>query len=144
MAKLSAHGVELFREDLLTKRYAYMSDGVVLVNRGDGWKKHGKVKTGMTPEAAINIIKDRAAEFDHTHPAWIAYRSAVHAVVPLESRWHLCEAVKTLQNDPDGLYAELTDDFSGRFHHVTVNDCIELCKLRAAANDEGRALKLSA
>lgn len=41
MAKPSAHGVELWREERLTSRKAYMADGKILINSGSGTENPG-------------------------------------------------------------------------------------------------------
>jgi hypothetical protein len=49
MTRLNEHRPELARTEYTDCRVAVMSDGSVLLNRGNGWKRWKRVKPGVDP-----------------------------------------------------------------------------------------------
>jgi hypothetical protein len=61
MAKLSAHGTEIFRglDMVRGALVAIMSDGVVLQKRvGEGWKVRSRLKSGVDPVYAASRFRE--------------------------------------------------------------------------------------
>lgn len=122
MAKLKSHGRELDRREYATFRVAVMSDGHIMKNSGSGWKLWKKVKPGIDP--AEYAVQTRAIY--NAHPlAFHLYIKALCNTVPLEQRWELHEMIRSMPEDPDGVWAHFDD----RRLHLDIDECIELCNL---------------
>lgn len=128
MAKLSAHGRELWRVELMNCREAWFEDGVVLRNHGNGWKVHGRVKKGLDVHAAVNQVREAFERGDERVPERAWFRRLLVEAVSLERRSFLYETIRLMPGDPDGVWATADDHHWG----LTVEDCNELCTAYAA------------
>ena len=137
MAKLSAHGAEIGRAVYLTSTKAYMSDGAVLKNYGDGWKLSGKLKPGVTPEHAVARAVAGIAEWEQARPAGRAYKKALHAIAGQSKRYRLHLAISLMPDDCDGVWSECCDGYCDNVH-ASVDEIAELCALYRAAQTEGK------
>ena len=131
MAKLSAHGTEIGRITLTAKVKAYMSDGAVLTNYGDGWKLTGKIKSGITPEQAYQNAVRRSAEFLAANPKIEAYRHALHAICRGAKRSKLHMAITMMPTDPDGVWSECCDGYCDNVE-ADIDEIAQLCALYLA------------
>lgn len=132
MAKVSAHGTEVGTIHFLTYAKRYMSDGVVLKNIGFGWKIHGKVKPGVTPEQAFNNAADRVRAYRAERPAYSAYRAALHSMAGLSKRWKLHQCVELMPDDADGVWSEACDGYGDNVH-ADIDEVSILCELYKAS-----------
>lgn len=125
MATLSKHGATLLVIERLSSKLAYMSDGNILINQGDGWKCWRKVKPGVDPVTHAREREERYKQFLVERPGYAEYRRVLHAIACNGKRSLVRMAVEMLGNDVDGLWSELNDhaDVS-----VTVDDCVELSR----------------
>ena len=133
MAVLSKHGVKLCELTQLTKKIAYMSDGKILANRGDGWKLWRRVKDGVNIEQHAAQAEQRYAQLLIDRPMFAAYREALHSAVSFSQRYLVNECLNMLANDPDGVWSEL-NDMAGIA--IDIDECVELCRLHDAAANE--------
>ena len=73
MAKLFVNGLELARLKTLRYEKAYFGNGKILVNRGNGWKLHARVKKGFSIfDLAKNAI-ERQKEWFLARPKFKAF-----------------------------------------------------------------------
>ena len=105
MAKLSAHGIEAGRIVYTTSTKAYMSDGKVLKNRGDGWKRFSTVKANWTPESALESSRAALARWEAANPAGLAYKRELHAIAPQGKRAKLHTIIQLMPDDADGVWS---------------------------------------
>ena len=131
MAKLSAHGNEVGRIVYTTCIKAYMSDGKVLKNRGDGWKRFSTVKAGFTPESALESSRAALARWDQANPAGLGKRAKLHM------------AVQLMPDDADGVWSEACDGYGDNIS-ADVDEVSALCALYLRALEETKANKLLA
>lgn len=144
MATLSKHGEQLAVVERLTSKVAYMSDGKILRNQGNGWKMYRRVRPGVDPVEHAKQAQANYAKLLEERPALAAYRKALHAVASNGSRWLVNETLNMLANDPDGVWSELNDHANIA---IGVDECSELCRLHEAASAETkrhRAISASA
>jgi hypothetical protein len=109
MAILNKHG-EAFILELTWHRKAYCTDGSVLSNYGDTWRKTGTLKPGVTAEQAYKhqlAIRDEI--LSKRHYLSELRRLIYAATKSWKKRMWLKTAVETLYDDPDGMWAELQD-----------------------------------
>ena len=142
MAKVSAHGHEVGTVHFLTYAKRYMSDGVVLKNIGFGWKIHGKVKPGVTPEQAFSKAADRVRAYRAERPAYSAYRAALHNLAGLSKRWKLHACVELMPDDADGVWSEACDGYGDNVH-ADIDEVSKLCELYKASLREQSEIKQS-
>jgi hypothetical protein len=142
MAKLSAHGIEVGRVVYTTSTKAYMSDGKVLKNWGDGWKRFSTVKAGFTPESALASAREALARWEAANPAGLAYKRELHALAPQGKRLKLHTAVQLMPEDADGVWSEACDGYGNNIS-ADVDEVSALCRLYLAACDETKANKLA-
>jgi hypothetical protein len=135
VAKLSAHGKELFREVGLTSSKAWMEDGTTLKNYGQGWKIFGKVKAGVSPQQAADNARERAATLSQRRPAFAAYKKLLHELVCVPDRFTVVAALEVMASDPDGVWSTLDDEHSTRGSY-SIDDVVELCNAYEAAFEE--------
>ena len=109
MAVLSKHGAEIGRIEKLTSIVAYMADGKILRNQGDGWKQYRKVKPGINPQDAFNRSLEAATQFKAERPCYVEYKKQLHALACNGKRCLVHMTVETLGNDHDGVWSELND-----------------------------------
>ena len=142
MAKLSAHGIEVGRVVYTTSTKAYMSDGKVLKNRGDGWKRFSTVKAGFTPESALTSAREALARWEAANPAGLAYKRELHALAPQGKRAKLHTAVQLMPADADGVWSEACDGYGDNIS-ADVDEVSALCRLYLRALDEAKANRLA-
>ena len=142
MAKVSAHGSIIGTIEYLTYSKRYMSDGVGLKNIGFGWKIHGKVKQGLTPEQAFENASQNARTFRDARPAYCAYRAALHDLAGVGKRWKLHQCVELMPHDPDGVWSEACDGYGDNIH-ADIDEVSDLCRLYRVSIEESKALKAS-
>ena len=135
MAKLSAHGEELFREVGLTSSKAWMEDGTTLKNYGSGWKIYGKVKAGVSPQQAADNARERAVTLSQRRPAFAAYKELLHELVNVPDRFRVVAALEVMASDPDGVWSALDDDYSTRDEY-SIDDVVQLCRVYESAFEE--------
>lgn len=140
MAKLKAHGHELGTVEMSTTAKRYMSDGAILKNLGFGWKIHGKVKAGVTPQEAFAKAIERQKAFMAERPAYAAYRKILHDMAPLSKRWKLRAAVELLGDDIDGIWSECCDGYGDNIS-ADVDEVRELVNAYNAALAEQERTK---
>ncbi|SRR6266705_3065054 len=135
MATKSKHGATLCEIERLCSKYAYMSDGTILINRGDGWKVKGRVKPGFDPADVARRAQERYAQLLAERPAFADYRQALHANVCNGQRYLVHEVLNMLANDPDGVWSELND-----MAHIAidVDECVTLCHLHEESTREAK------
>jgi len=134
MAKLSAHGTELYRLKVVKYEQSYRSDGYVLRNYGNGWKVRGTVKESTTPLQAANRARNRANEKRAALPAYRKFRNAA-CQYALKKRSFAMMAIEANPDDSDGVWSDLDDWYETR-SYFSFDDIEELCKLYNAAIDE--------
>lgn len=132
MAVLSKHGREIGRIEFSGHRKVFMADGSVLKDYGHGWKLTGKLKPGITPEAAFENAKANQARKHAESPALAEYVSFVRGLAPLSRRWRLIMALQMMPGDPDGVWSECCDGF-GDHVGCDLDDIVKLCRLYQAA-----------
>ena len=140
MAKLSAHGNKVGQIDYLTYSKAYMSDGKVLKNSGFGWKLCAKVKPGVDVAQAFANKQRKQAEYFAEHPAYAAYRAALHDLAGLCKRWKLHTAITMMPDDYDGVWSEACDGYGDNVS-ASVDEVAKVCILYAAAMSEQQSSK---
>src|SRR5574340_10382 len=128
MAKLSAHGIELDRREYPSGRVAVMSDGKILRNQGFGWKLWKRVKPGVDPKV---YAEDARKRYEARPAVFHEYMRELINAADLEHRYRLHTAVSLLPNDPDGVWSEVNDTYSG--YSIDLDDCLKLCRLYEAA-----------
>lgn len=131
MAKLSAHGTEVFRWDGITHRYSYRSDGHILRNGGDGWKLWKKLKDRKGMPAYVERLKEQHRKSATERPLLAHAVDLFHGMVPFKARFWVYEAICLLvgpsDSDPDGLWSTLDDHPCTRELGLSVEECVELC-----------------
>lgn len=139
MAVLRKHGGEVGRVTLVRYVKAYMADGVILRNYGDGWKLGGKVKPGVTPEEAYAA---QVRALGEAWPEWQTYRNAILQAAPnVQKRNMLHLAITMMPGDPDGVWSEVTDTIGGPYLQMDVGEIAELCRLFSAAETARKGAK---
>jgi len=141
MAKLSANGRTIVGSiDYIASTKRVMSDGVILENKGHGWKVAGKVKPGFTPEQAFTQGKAKHEATLAARPALAAYRAALHDACGLAKRWALHTAITLMPDDPDGVWSNCVDSYPKV--DADLDDIVRLCGLytRAKAEKEEAAV----
>ncbi len=137
MATLQAHGKEVGRIAYLLKTKAYMGDGVVLVNHGQGWKVSGKLKAGIAPLNAYRKARGAQSKALQEHPAFAAYREALFAAACLAKRHRLHTMIEIMYDDPDGVWSEACDGYGDNLC-LDQEEVIELCQRYKRARDENQ------
>lgn len=127
MAKISAHGAIIGTVYFTTSAKRYMSDGVILVNKGFGWKLGPKIKPGVTPQQAFENQKRVSEEYAAKNPALIAYRSKLHALAGMDKRWKLHASIELMPNDYDGVWSETCDGYGDNVH-ADIEEVADLCR----------------
>lgn len=126
MAKLSAHGKEVGRIQYVAHDVAVMSDGYVLKNFGSGWKIHGKLKAGITPE---NAYQSRLSKLQNQPDEYHIFKEKLFSLTrSLEKRAQIMVTLQLLGNDADGVWSELTDSYLGPRIDADIGEIVELCK----------------
>jgi len=116
-----------------------MADGHILRKSGSGgWKIYKKCKAGVDPRTAYENALKRYSEQAQTRPALVAYRTALHDIAGRSKAWKLHLAVQLMPDDPDGIWAEVHDDYTDAIP-CDVSEVVELCRLYKAAEREREA-----
>ena len=147
MATLNKHGVKLAEIERLTSKVAYMSDGKILRNQGDGWKLYRHVKPGVDIAEHAASQTQRYADHLSARPMLAAclrptdrqaYRKALHDCVCFSQPYMVSSVLEMLANDPDGVWSELNDML-----HIPIDldDCVELCRAYESAAEESKRFK---
>ena len=135
MAKLKAHGAELYRVELPATRIAYFSDGHILRDTGGGWKLWRRFKPGVNVAAAVTKKRELFENPPDTSFHRANYRRAIVAEWPsLEKRVQFSIAADMLHHDLDGIWSELSEFKCD----VDLDTLRELLRLRKLALDEAR------
>lgn len=138
MAKLSAHGQEIGRVKFMGYVKAYMSDGAILKNYGDGWKLTGKVKSTLTPQQAFENQIKLQEENDSLNPGRKQYRDMLFSLGGIGKAGKLHMAVSLMYDDPDGVWSEVCDGYGDNVH-ADIDEICELCDLyRTALESKGK------
>ena len=107
MATLSKQGIEMDRINGLKFSLSLRSNGVILRNRGEGWKIV-PLKTGVTTETYWSTIKEKELTISIE---FADYRSAVQSDFPsLVNRLKYLELVSMLGDDTDAICCTLQDE----------------------------------
>jgi hypothetical protein len=124
MAKLSAHGSKLFVANYAASKLAYMSDGTILRNQGDGWKTYKKVKPGV--DICLHATNRCAAytEFLDACPSWARFIKLMAGAAPHAKRHLLLVVIEMMPDDADGVWSHANDDLGLA---LTCDDCQDLC-----------------
>lgn len=131
MAKLSAHGTEIGRLVFTAYSKAYMSDGKILKNYGDGWKLSAKLKPGVNPEDYFKKCQIKLIEWAIANPKAAAYKKALHNLTSQSNRSKLAISVQLMPDDADGIWSDCCDGWSGNIH-ADLDEIAELCQLYLA------------
>ena len=131
MAKLSDHGTEIGRLVFTAYSKAYMSDGKILKNYGDGWKLSAKLKPGVSPEDYFKKCQAKLIEWAIANPEAAAYKKALHNLTSQSNRSKLAISVQLMPNDADGIWSDCCDGCAGNIH-ADLDEISELCQLYLA------------
>lgn len=131
MAKISAHGEIVGTVYFTTKAKRYMSDRVILVNYGQGWKLGPKLKAEFTPQEAFANQMKKQVEYLAGNPEIAAYRKALHDIAGMSVRWKLDMAISMMPEDCDGVWSECCDGYGDNVH-ADLDEIAELCRLYLA------------
>jgi hypothetical protein len=137
MARLSKHGREIGRIHMLTRTGAYMSDGSILINDGNGWRVGFTIKGANVIDAYQRMLEAQQ-QADRDYPAAAAYRRELHRLAGMSVRWKLHEAVRLVPGDPDGVWTEACNGWGVRAT-ASVDEVVELCRLFRAKRAEWMA-----
>lgn len=142
MAKLSARGDEVGRIVYTTCTKAYMSDGKVLKNYGDGWKLYSTIKADFTPASAYASSRAALDRWEAAYPAGLAYKKALHDLAGQGKRLKLHTAVQLMPDDADGVWSEACDSYGDNIS-ADVDEVSALCRLYLAACEETKSKRLA-
>lgn len=143
MAKVSAHGNEIGTILTATKAFRFMSDGVILINSGHGWRLHKKLSPIYSPRAEFEKRAAKQIEVLARRPALAAYRKAMHAMAPISKRWKLKQAISMMPGDYDGVWSICCDSYYDNVE-ASVDEIGELCRLYENAIAESKAVRSAA
>ena len=129
MAKVNSHGQILGRIEQITKTFQYNTDGTVLINYGTGtWKLYGKVKSNLTPQEAYKIMSEKHSKNENENPFYSKYLSKLIEYCGLK-RGRIHEVIKSMPNDIDGVWSEITDYMNYDMPKLSIEEVNELCML---------------
>lgn len=134
MAKIKAHGTEIGTINYIPYSKKYMSDRVILINRGHGWKVYGKVKPGVEMADYFAQKQEQQQKVLEARPAFAAYRKEL-IKVPLSKRYWLTQCLELMPDDPDGIWSELNDGYYVKLK-MDVDRIAQLCNLYKAVKAE--------
>lgn len=138
MAKLSAHGAELFRVEFSTYRLVYMSDGSILRDCGDGWKTYKKIKAGFDIRTHVESVRQHFAVVTPDRVCRAHWRETLAREFPcLETRIQVVTTIELMPDDPDGVWSTL-EDYGAE---LDVDTVVKLCRDYKAAIAEGKAAR---
>ena len=140
MAKLQAHGRELYRWEGAAFKKVYMSDGTILKNNGYGWKVSGKIKAEFTPQEVADRARARYAQMKKDRPALFGYVQIMRQIGgSLKNRRLLTIAFDYMPEDPDGVWAELDSGWETRGRY-TFDDINQIYRADLAAIEEQKTI----
>jgi hypothetical protein len=145
MAKLSANGYSLGKLSYLKFDKNYMSNGHILINRGDGWKQYKKVKEGFDPKDVFTQAHKAYCEKLDACPSLKDFYKLLFDETSLKNRAMVVTAFEMLGNDIDGLWASL-DDYDMRIELETLQemaDCYDMGMKELRAYKEKLAGKIN-
>ena len=131
MAKLSAHGTEIGRLIFTAYSKAYMSDGKILKNYGNGWKLSAKLKPGVSMADYFKKSQGRLIEWAIENPEAAAYKKALHNLTSQSNRSKLNISIQLMPEDADGIWSDCCDGWSDNIH-ADLDEIAELCRLYLA------------
>lgn len=131
MAKLSTHGIEIGRLVFTAYSKAYMSDGKILKNYGDGWKLSAKLKHGVSMADYFKKSQDRLIEWAIENPEAAEYKKALHNLTSQSNRSKLNISIQLMPKDADGIWSDCCDGWSDNIH-ADLDEIAELCRLYLA------------
>ena len=135
MAKLKAHGAELYRVELPAARNAYFADGHILRDTGAGWKLWRRFKPGVNVAAAAAQKREHFENPPDTSFHRSNYRRAIVAEWPsLEKRVRFASAADLPGDDTDGIWSEMSEFKCD----VDLDTIEELVRLRNRAIEEAK------
>lgn len=147
MATLQAHGREIGRIEFPEMRLAYMADGKILRNRGDGWKLFKKVKPGVDPREAYRLRLAAREDAVRRNPTYGLYiRELTKLAGSLECRARLHMMIEMMPTDPDGIWSELADGYdemSRKIGRIEIDDLCSVCALYRGAVETAQELRAS-
>ncbi len=138
MAKLSAHGTIIGKIRLLTFEKAYMSDGHILQNNGQGWRLYKKIKDGISP---IEVYKKQKEKVDRVlldNPCLADYRKKLHSLAGVNKAYKLHIAIQLMPDDPDGVWSEVCDGYGDNIH-AGIDEVSDLCSAYKAYKTESES-----
>lgn len=142
MAVLSKHGNEVGRLEGLTSVIAYMEDGKILKNSGDGWKRWRRCKPGVSPLVAFEKSKANRERFQAERPAYSEYKRLLHSFCCNGKRCLVHMTVEMLGNDHDGVWSELNDMLHVDCSFDEVHDlCVAYDAMIAEQNEKAAIAK---
>lgn len=109
MTKLKEHGEKIGQLQYLTKSVAFMSDGTVWVNKGQGWKIQGQIKAGDDIEEIFQRRKTQLETYEREHPKYRMFKERLYKEVSLSAVSGVLTTFEVLGNDVDGCHVELED-----------------------------------
>ena len=139
MASLSKHGEQLGVIEYITRREAHYANGEILINRGDGWKVKGKVKTHVNPREYYAKRKTKLEDKERRMPAYLHYKTLLYKYVPQTHRWMVNAAVDMMPTDPDGVWSQINDHGDYRYN-IDLDEAVELCRAYEAATREATTM----
>jgi hypothetical protein len=108
-----------------------MSDGAVLRNQGNGWKRWKRVKAGVDPVA---FAAKMLATYDARPTEFHAYMKALAAACDLEHRAQLNALVDQMPEDPDAVWSIFDDPG----YDLQIEDVVRCCQARQMLVDANR------
>jgi hypothetical protein len=137
MATITAHKGSAGKLETLYTWYNYCNDGKVLINTGSGWKKLGKIKPGVSPLQAYQKAKEKLDNTLAKNPCYAKFQNTLHSMTTQKNRLSVYFRVVDCKNDSDGLFSYFDDTcWSSDNPHLTIDDCLALCKTYNAMKEE--------
>lgn len=132
MARLSKHGEEIGRVFFTTRTRAYMSDGTILENAGNGWKVCAKTSD---PKQAFESQRAKQQSLLAARPCLAEYRKELRDIAGMSKAWKLHTAIQFLGDDVDGIWSECCDGYGDNVH-ASVDEISKLVRLYNNAFNE--------
>lgn len=137
MASLNKHGESVIIKQLW-QRWAFCSDGTILVNKGHGWKVHGKLKKKSDYKKAAEARKEWL-NADRIHrPMLQELERLLDKMVPsLAKRLYLREALRSFAHDPEAV-KNLSEEDGQYGANLSMEDSIQLCRIYLLVREEAQ------
>lgn len=144
MATTIAHKGLTGQLETLYTWYNYCNDGIILINTGSGWKRLGKIKPGVTPLQSYQNASKKLSDALAKNPCYTKFQNTLHSMTSQKNRFSVYLRVVDCKNDPDGLFSYFDDtSWSSDNPHLTIDDCLALCKAYNAMKVEQELNKSS-